>query len=57
MTLEIEVCVEHPRAVRTLEPLDSAVHLDVFVEVSPLSEAESAIGEGAAVGSLVGMNS
>jgi hypothetical protein len=51
MTLEIEVCVEHPRAVRTLEPLDSAVHLDVFVEVSPLSEAESAVG------SLVGMNS
>ena len=56
VALQVEIRVEHPWTMRTSESFHSAVNFDVFVQIRSLSEAESTIWEGAAVGSFIGMN-
>lgn len=56
VTLEVEVCVKHPRAMRALEPLLATVHFNMLVEVSLLSEAKLAALVGTVVGPFVGVD-
>ena len=51
--LKVEVSVKALVAFGASEPLDSSMHLDVLVQVRPLSEAISAVGEVADVGALI----
>ena len=56
VTLQVEICIEHPGAVRTFESLDSSMNLNVLVQVGFLSKAEFATWIVALVGSLIGVN-
>lgn len=53
MRFQIEIGIEHSRAVGTSESFHSSMHLNMFIQICPLSEAEAAVRVGAAVGSFI----
>lgn len=56
MRLEVEICIKHSWTVRTPESFHATVDLHMLVEIGPLSETESTVGDGARVRSFVGVD-
>lgn len=53
MRFQIEIGIEHSGAVGASKSFNSSMHFHMFIQIRSLSEAESTVGEGAAVGSFI----